>query len=226
MRPRELLRRKGTPYDELGLDDPKWTDDELIAVMLAHPILINRPIVVTPKGVRLCRPSEIVPQSWPSKTVSSVSSSIPFTSPVSRLTRASTSSRPKSPTCPRSRPCASTKNSQKSSALSPASKTFIEMRPIHHRTADRVQAHIFVASLALLIHRAIEKKLKAAGLDLSATEALFALKSLRVVDIALADGSTKRCVTQPTQRVAAILRALGISAIKPPTPPQHDKIIL
>ena len=89
-----------------------------------------------------------------------------------------------------------------------------------------MQAHIFVASLALLIHRAIEKKLKSAGLDLSATEALFALKSLRVVDIALADGSTKRCVTQPTQRVAAILRALGISAIKPPTPPQHDTTIL
>src|ERR1700757_1465268 len=92
-------------------------------------------------------------------------------------------------------------------------KDVIEMRPIHHRTADRVQAHIFVASLALLIHRAIEKKLKAAGPDLSATEALFALKSLRVVDIALADGSSKRCVTQPTQSGAAILRALGISAI-------------
>jgi arsenate reductase (glutaredoxin) len=60
MRPRELLRRKGTPYDELGLDDPKWTDDELIALMLEHPILMNRPIVVTPKGVRLCRPSEVV----------------------------------------------------------------------------------------------------------------------------------------------------------------------
>jgi arsenate reductase len=60
MRPRELLRRKGTPYDELGLDDPKWTDDELIGLMLEHPILINRPIVVTRKGVRLCRPSEIV----------------------------------------------------------------------------------------------------------------------------------------------------------------------
>lgn len=58
--PRELLRRKGTPYDELGLDDPKWSDDELIDLMLAHPILINRPIVVTPKGVRLCRPSETV----------------------------------------------------------------------------------------------------------------------------------------------------------------------
>ena len=64
-------------------------------------------------------------------------------------------------------------------------------------------------SLSRLIHRAIEKKLKSAGLDLSATEALFALKSLPVVDIALANGGTKRCVTHPTQRVATILRALG-----------------
>ena len=58
--PRALLREKGTPYAELGLADPKWSDDELIDFMLAHPILINRPIVVTPKGVRLCRPSELV----------------------------------------------------------------------------------------------------------------------------------------------------------------------
>jgi len=57
---RALLREKGTPYAELGLADPKWTDDELIDFMLAHPILINRPIVVTDKGVRLCRPSEAV----------------------------------------------------------------------------------------------------------------------------------------------------------------------
>lgn len=57
---RALLRRKGTPYDALGLDDPKWTDDDLIGFMLAHPILIERPIVVTPRGVRLCRPSEAV----------------------------------------------------------------------------------------------------------------------------------------------------------------------
>jgi arsenate reductase len=57
---RALLREKGTPYAELGLADPKWSDDELIDFMLAHPILINRPIVVTPKGVRLCRPSETV----------------------------------------------------------------------------------------------------------------------------------------------------------------------
>jgi arsenate reductase len=57
---RALLREKGTPYKKLGLDDPKWTDEQLIDQMLAHPILINRPIVVTPKGVKLCRPSEAV----------------------------------------------------------------------------------------------------------------------------------------------------------------------
>ncbi len=57
---RDLLRRKGTPYDELGLDDPALTDDRLVDAMLAHPILINRPIVATPLGVRLCRPSETV----------------------------------------------------------------------------------------------------------------------------------------------------------------------
>lgn len=58
--PRELLRRKGTPFDELGLDDPTLSDDQLIDAMMAHPILINRPIVVTDKGARLCRPSEQV----------------------------------------------------------------------------------------------------------------------------------------------------------------------
>ncbi len=58
--PRDVLREKGTPYAELGLADAKWSDDELVDFMMAHPILINRPIVVTPKGVRLCRPSEVV----------------------------------------------------------------------------------------------------------------------------------------------------------------------
>ena len=57
---RELLRRKGTPYDELDLDAPTWTDEQLIDCMLKHPILINRPIVVTSKGTCLCRPSELV----------------------------------------------------------------------------------------------------------------------------------------------------------------------
>ncbi|MDJ1157566.1 arsenate reductase (glutaredoxin) [Chelatococcus sp. SYSU_G07232] len=57
---RALLREKGTPYAELGLDNPGLTDDQLLDAMLAHPILINRPIVVSPKGVKLCRPSEEV----------------------------------------------------------------------------------------------------------------------------------------------------------------------
>lgn len=60
LRPRALLRRKGTPYDALKLDDPALTDDQLIDAMLAHPILIERPIVVSPLGVALCRPSEAV----------------------------------------------------------------------------------------------------------------------------------------------------------------------
>lgn len=57
---RDLVRKKGTPYHELGLDNPDLTDEQLIDQMLAHPILINRPIVVTEKGVRLCRPSDTV----------------------------------------------------------------------------------------------------------------------------------------------------------------------
>ncbi len=59
-RPRDILRQKGTPYDELGLGEETLSDKHLIDAMMAHPILINRPIVVTRKGVRLCRPSEVV----------------------------------------------------------------------------------------------------------------------------------------------------------------------
>lgn len=66
---RELLREKGTPYAELGLAEPKWTEDELIDFMMAHPILINRPIVETPKGVRLCRPSEVVLEILPNPAI-------------------------------------------------------------------------------------------------------------------------------------------------------------
>jgi arsenate reductase len=67
MRPRELLRRKGTLHDELGLDEAKWTDDQLIDLMLEHPILINRPIVVTARGARLCRPAETVLEILPDR---------------------------------------------------------------------------------------------------------------------------------------------------------------
>ena len=60
MKPRDLLRKKGTPYAELGLDDPALDDEEILDRMMEHPILINRPIVVTDKGVRLCRAPEDV----------------------------------------------------------------------------------------------------------------------------------------------------------------------
>lgn len=62
---RALLREKGTPYAELHLEDPKWSDEELLDFMLAHPILINRPIVATPLGTKLCRPSEAVLEILP-----------------------------------------------------------------------------------------------------------------------------------------------------------------
>jgi arsenate reductase len=60
LRPREILREKGTPAEELGLLDPAASDEKILEAMLAHPILVNRPIVVTPKGTKLCRPSEAV----------------------------------------------------------------------------------------------------------------------------------------------------------------------
>jgi arsenate reductase len=69
---RALLREKGTPYRDLDLSNPKWSDDELIDVMIAHPILINRPIVATPKGVRLCRPSELVLEILPNPSTGAV----------------------------------------------------------------------------------------------------------------------------------------------------------
>jgi transposase len=94
-------------------------------------------------------------------------------------------------------------------------KDVIEMRPIYHQKAHRVQAHIFVASLAFLLDRALEKKLKSAGLDLSSKEAWQILKTVRVVEIELGHGEQKRSVTQGSARAAQILRALGIKNLDP-----------
>jgi arsenate reductase len=66
---RDILRQKGTPYDELGLGNPNLTEDQLLDRMMEHPILINRPIVVTEKGVRLCRPSELVLDILPNSDI-------------------------------------------------------------------------------------------------------------------------------------------------------------
>jgi transposase len=103
-------------------------------------------------------------------------------------------------------------------------KDVIEMRPIYHQTDARVQAHIFVAALAFLLHRALEKKLKAAGLDLSATEALDALRTVRVVDIDLGDRSVKRSVTRGSARAARILSAVGLDHRNPPKPPNGSRV--
>jgi arsenate reductase len=71
MTPRQLVRQRGTPYAELGLGDPNLDDDAIIDAMLAHPILIERPIVVTPLGTRLCRPSEVVLEILPGADIGS-----------------------------------------------------------------------------------------------------------------------------------------------------------
>ena len=103
-------------------------------------------------------------------------------------------------------------------------KDVIEMRPIYHQKARRVQAHIFVASLAFLLDRALEKKLKAAGLDLSSKEAWQILKTVRVVEIDLGHGEQQRSVTQGTPRAARILRALGISHLDPDAKAKSGKV--
>jgi transposase len=101
-------------------------------------------------------------------------------------------------------------------------KDVIEMRPIYHRTVPRVEAHIFIASLAFLLDRALEKTLKSAGNDLSSKQAWQALKTVRVVDIDLGNGEHKQSVTQGSRRAAAILSTLGIKDLDPvPEKTQH-----
>jgi transposase len=103
-------------------------------------------------------------------------------------------------------------------------KDVIEMRPIYPQKAHRVQAHLFVAWLAFLINRALEKQLKSAGLDLSSKEAWQILKTVRVVEIDLGQGEPKRSVTQGTARAARILRALKISHLDPDAETQSGKV--
>ncbi|MGH7774121.1 MAG: IS1634 family transposase [Candidatus Binatia bacterium] len=94
-------------------------------------------------------------------------------------------------------------------------KDVIEMRPIYHQKSHRVQAHIFVASLAFLLDRALEKKLKSAGIDISSKEAWQILRTVRVVEIDLGKGEHKRSATHGSARASRILRALGIKSLDP-----------
>jgi transposase len=94
-------------------------------------------------------------------------------------------------------------------------KDVIEMRPIYHQKAPRTEAHIFVASLAFLLDRALEKKLKSAGVDISSKEAWQLLRTVRVVDINLGDNQQKRSVTQGSGRAARILKIVGVRNLDP-----------
>ena len=95
----------------------------------------------------------------------------------------------------------------------------IEMRPIYHHTKRRVEAHIFVAALALLLKHAIGRKLQQAGLDLSAEEALGALATVQLLDLELPQGESKRLVTRGSRRAQQVLKALGIRDRRPPDDP-------
>jgi transposase len=96
-------------------------------------------------------------------------------------------------------------------------KDVIEMRPVYHQKAHRVKAHVFVASLAFLLNRALEKKLKSAQIDISSEEAWQLLKTVRVVEIDLGDGKQKQSVTHGSARAARILKAVGVKNLYPDT---------
>jgi len=96
-------------------------------------------------------------------------------------------------------------------------KDVIEMRPIYHQKAERVKAHVFVASLAFLLDRALEKKLKSAQIDISSEEAWQLLKTVRVVEIDLGNGEQKQSVTHGSARAARILKAVGVKNLDPDT---------
>ena len=98
-------------------------------------------------------------------------------------------------------------------------KDVIEMRPIYHHTRRRVEAHIFVAALALLLKHALGRKLQQAGLDLSAEEALGALATVQLLDLELPQGESKRLVTRGSRRAQQVLQALGIRDRRPPGGP-------
>jgi len=103
-------------------------------------------------------------------------------------------------------------------------KDVIEMRPIYHQTLPRLEAHIFIASLAFLLDRALEKKMKSTGIDLSSRQAWQMLRTVRVVDIDLGNGEHKQSVTQGSSRAAMILRTLGIRALDPAPQKEHEKV--
>jgi len=105
-------------------------------------------------------------------------------------------------------------------------KDVLAVRPIYHRVEPRVRAHIFVAALALLIERLLERRLKEAGVDLSAPEALEALATVRLVTFRLAGQPARRGVSGGSPHARQVLKALGIRDLKPPTPPENENTVM
>lgn len=105
-------------------------------------------------------------------------------------------------------------------------KSLLELRPVYHHTDQRVQAHVFVAALALLLDRALEKSLRAAHSPLSTPFAWQALETVRCVEVDLGQQRCKRCVTRGNKHASEVLRLLAISQLDPPTPPENQSCIL
>jgi transposase len=103
-------------------------------------------------------------------------------------------------------------------------KDVLEMRPIYHKSERRVRAHIFVAALALLLTRVLERRLKEAGVDLSTEEAVQALSTIRLVSFKVGDGSARTGVSAGSPRARQVLKALGIVETKPPAPPKGEQV--
>ncbi|HEY6541050.1 MAG TPA: transposase, partial [Ktedonobacteraceae bacterium] len=105
-------------------------------------------------------------------------------------------------------------------------KSLLELRPLYHHTDERVRAHVFVAALALLLDRALEKTLRAGGSRLSSPFAWQALETVRSVEVDLGQQRSKRCVTRGNQHASEVLRILGITQLDPPTPPENQKCLV
>jgi len=104
-------------------------------------------------------------------------------------------------------------------------KHLVELRPVYHQKEERVRAHVFVAALALLLDRALEKALQAAGSSLSSPAAWQALETIRCVEVDMGS-SHKLCVTRGSQQAAAVLRTLGITELDPPRAANGQEYIM
>lgn len=105
-------------------------------------------------------------------------------------------------------------------------KSLLELRPVYHHTDERVKAHVFVAALALLLDRALEKSLRAAHSHLSSPFAWQALETIRSVEVDLGQQGSKRCVTRGNKHASEVLRVLGITRLDPPSPPENQKCLV